>query len=292
MGTNNPAWLLRAVLCLIILSAVCLRAESQTARTLARITQTIDETKLVVLKGDVHPLAQAEFDQGPISDAQPLHRMLLLLQRSPAQEASLESLLDARQDKSSPSYHQWLTPAQFGQQFGSADADIQTVTGWLQSQGFQVTNVTAGRTVIEFSGTAAPVRNAFHTEMHTYAVNGETHIANSSDPQIPAALAPVVVGPVSLNNFRKKPMYRLAGKVNRLASAGLLGSANPEYTFSCIDFLTSVFGSFTGQSSTCHGLGPYDFATIYNVLPLWNATPAIDGTGQTIAIVGRTNIDV
>ena len=35
-------------------------------------------------------------------------------------------------------------------------------------------------------------------------------------------------------------------------------------------------------------IGPYDFATIYNILPLWNA--GIDGSGQTIAIAGTSSI--
>ena len=280
MRRNNPAFFLRAVLCLTILSAICLRAESQTARAPARITQAIDEKNLVSLKGNVHPLARAEFDQGPISDAEPLHRMLLLLQRSPVQEAALESLLDAQQDKSSPSYHQWLTPAQFGQQFGPADADIQTVTNWLQSHGFQVTNVTAGRTLIEFSGTAAQVRSAFHTEMHTYKVNGETHIANASDPQIPAALAPVVAGPVSLNNFPIRSHLRQLGTFRRMKGSSLAQPLDkPLYTFpGC-------------TPAGCFGLGPADFATIYDSAPLLAGTPKIDGTGQTIAIVGESEID-
>ncbi|MGB8475148.1 MAG: S53 family peptidase, partial [Candidatus Acidiferrum sp.] len=292
MKTNNPAWLLRALFCLTLFSSISLRAESQTPHTPARITQAIDEKNLVVLKGNVNPNLRTEFDQGPATEAQPLHRMLLLLQRSPAQEAALESLLDAQQDKSSSNYHQWLTPAQFGQQFGPVDADIQTVTGWLQSHGFQITNVTAGRTLIEFSGTVGQVRNAFHTEIHRYLFNGEEHISNANDPKIPSAIAPIIGGIVSLNDFRKKPMYRMAGTVNGPASAGVLTSAGPEYTFNCVDFLTGIFGAFSGQSKTCYPLGPYDFATIYNVLPLWNATPPIDGTGQTIAIVGRTNINV
>jgi subtilase family serine protease len=38
-------------------------------------------------------------------------------------------------------------------------------------------------------------------------------------------------------------------------------------------------------------VAPYDFATIYNVLPLWTASPtAITGTGQTIAIAGTSDI--
>jgi uncharacterized protein (TIGR03437 family) len=43
-------------------------------------------------------------------------------------------------------------------------------------------------------------------------------------------------------------------------------------------------------SQACYGVGPYDFATIYNLLPLWNA--GIDGSGQSIAIAAASNIDL
>src|SRR5205807_2787966 len=154
----------------------------------------------VVLRGNVHPLARPEFDQGLVADAQPLKRMLLLLQRSPDQESALRQLLDDQQSRSSPNYHAWLTPGEFGRRFGPADEDIQAVTKWLSSQGFTDINVGAGRNVIEFSGTVASVRNAFHTEMHHYLVNGEDHLANASDPQIPAALTTAFAGIVSLHN--------------------------------------------------------------------------------------------
>jgi hypothetical protein len=51
---------------------------------------------------------------------------------------------------------------------------------------------------------------------------------------------------------------------------------------------------FTQSSNgeTNYFLGPTDFATIYNVGSLWKASPPIDGTGQTIAIVAETNINV
>ncbi|MGB2624858.1 MAG: Ig-like domain repeat protein [Candidatus Acidiferrum sp.] len=286
---------LRSLRVFLLSSAVFLwpglRAAAQTASIPARITEAVNENNLVTLKGNVHPLASPQYDQGAVSDAQPMHRMLLLLQRSPDQEAALEKLLDDQQNKSSPNYHAWLTPAQFGQRFGPADADIQTVTNWLESHGFQVNNTAAGRTVIEFSGNAGQVRSAFRTEIHKYFVNGETHMANASDPQIPAALAPVISGLVSLHDFRKKPMYRLAGISNprNISAAGAL--AAPDYTFKCVDFLTGIFGAFSGQSASCYPLGPYDFGTIYNILPLWSATSPIDGTGQAIAIVARTNIN-
>src|SRR5208282_3590437 len=116
--------------------------------------------------GNVHPLARLEFDQGVAPDDLPMERMLLVLQRGPEQEADLRQLLDDQQVKSSPRFHQWLTPEQFGQQFAPADADIQAVTDWLTTQGFQVAKVSAGRTVIEFSGTAGLVRQVLGAEIH------------------------------------------------------------------------------------------------------------------------------
>jgi subtilase family serine protease len=182
-----------------------------------RINQPVDR-RMIRLKGNTHPLARAQFDRGPAPDDLPANRMLLLLQRAPEQESELQQLLEDQQTKSSARYHQWLTPEEFGRRFGPADADIAAVTNWLQSQGFSVNKVGAGRTVIEFSGSAGQVRQAFQTEIHKFVVNGKEHWANASDPQIPAALAPVVHGIVSLHNFRAKPSHRQLGRFQRSAT--------------------------------------------------------------------------
>src|SRR5271154_1213595 len=183
MKIKNAKLLSSLLLLTCILFLPSSPSKAQTLSAPARITQAVDENNLAVLNGNVHPLARAEFDQGAVSDGQPLHRMLLLLRRGPDQEAALQKLLDDQQNKSSSNFHAWLTPAQFGQQFGPADADIPTVTNWLQSHGFQFTIVTPGRTVIEFSGNAAQVRSAFHTAIHQYLINSEAHMANTNDPQ-------------------------------------------------------------------------------------------------------------
>ncbi len=239
------------------------------------ITQPVDATHLTVLKGNTHPLARPEFDRGPAPASLPMQRMLLVLSRSPEQETSLRKLLDDQQDKGSSSYHEWLNPAQFGTQFGPSTSDLQTVTAWLQTNGFKVASLSEGRTVIEFSGSASQVQTAFHTAIHKYVIDGEEHWANTSDPSIPAALAPVVKGVLSLHNFPRHPHSTLLGTPVRAAARP--GAPLPLFTF-------------TSQQTTYYGLGPADFATIYNVLPLWNA--GIDGTGQTIAIVGESNIHV
>jgi subtilase family serine protease len=251
-------------------------AATQAVAVPARITQAINETQLVLLRGNVHPLARSEFDQGAVSGSFSLNRMLLLLKRSMEQESSLTQLMLAQQDANSPSYHKWLTPEEFGAQFGPADADVQTVTSWLTAHGFQVAKVSKGKLAIEFSGTAAQVKDAFHTEIHHFLVNTELHVANASEPQIPAALASVVKGLGPLNDFRPKPHHRVVGEFTKSMATGAASPVRP-------DFNTSG-GNFA--------LGPTDFATIYNVLPLWNGTPAVDGTGQSIAVIGVSNINL
>ena len=249
-------------------------AQAAVATPRPLITQALDEARTTVLKGNTHPLARREFDLGTAPASLPMERMLLVLKRSDVQETALRKLLDDQQDKSSPNYHKWLTPEQFGVQFGPSDVDLQTITSWLQSHGFQVGS-TKGRTVLEFSGSASQVQEAFHTTIHKYIVNGEQHWANANDPSIPAALSPAVAGVESLHNFPRKSMNNFVGTYS--AETKQLVSAQPNFSLPC------------GSGSTCYGLVPYDFAAIYDVLPLWNA--GINGAGQTIAIVGRTNIN-
>jgi hypothetical protein len=234
------------------------------------IVEPVDERRTATLKGNIHPLAHAEFDRGAAPANLPMQRMLLVLKRNAEQESALQKLLDEQQDKNSPNYHKWLTPEQFGSQFGVSDQDIQVVTGWLQSHGFQIGQVAKGRTVVEFSGTAEQVSEAFHTPIHKFAVNGEEHWANAADPQIPVALVAVVAGVNTLHNFYKKPMIRAAKRVPTTFVPG----PPPQVTF----------------SDGTHALGPADYAKIYNINPVYQSN--INGTGIVIGVVGRSNINL
>jgi subtilase family serine protease len=262
-----------------LLSIPALQASAQNNFVQPRITQAVDESQLTVLKHNTYPLARAEFDRGPAPASLPMENMLLVLKRSPEQEVALDNLMAEQLDKSSPNFHKWLTPEQFGQQFGPSDQDIQTITLWLGSHGFQVVNVSNSRTVINFSGNAGQVQQAFHTAIHSYVVKGEQHWANSSDPQIPTALTPVIAGVNTLHNFRWKPANVHAGEFIKSKETGKVTPVNPKFTFPN----AALCGT------TCFGVGPTDFATIYNVLPRWTANN--DGTGVTIAVVGQTDIN-
>ncbi len=194
--------------------------------------------------------------------------MLLVLQPSPEQEAALQDLLAAQHDPLSPLYRQWLTPQEFGSRFGVSDQDLDTITAWLRSKGLQINNVANSRRYIEFSGVVSQVENAFHTEMRHYVRNGVQHLANSTDISIPEALAPVVAGVASLNDFHAEPLFHSLTPV----------------------FLNAPPSPLLTTSSGGHALAPGDFATIYNVAPLYSGN--VNGAGQTIAVVGRTNFNM
>ena len=265
----------RAMLAAALALVAPLAASAQSNAVIPRVTDRVDTSRLATLIGNTHPLARAQYDQGTAPPDLPMNRIMLVLRRSPDQEAALQDLLVQQQVTSSPSFHKWLTPDQFGQRFGPADADIQAVTSWLSSFGFQSITVAKGRNVIEFSGTASQVQTALHTPIHRYVVNGESHWANANDPQVPAALAPVISGFVSLHNFPKNPASVRSG---RTASLTRTPEGKPQIN------LCSVTQSPCPAADTLHGLGPADFNTIYNI------APTMTGTGVTIGVVARSNI--
>ena len=237
----------------------------------------MDPSSRVAIPQSKHPLAQPAFDAGPVDGTTAMQRMILVLGASPEQEHDLTKFLDSQQTQGSPDYHNWLTPDQFGQRFGPAPQDIQAVTNWLQQQGFTVGSVAHSGRWIEFSGTSGQVEAAFQTQMRRYQVNGEAHVANASNISVPAALAPVVRGVTSLHNFFSKPMHVQGAFVRRTAS----GTYAPS-------------GGETNLASGLNALSPADFAKIYDVPnSLLSPAPAtvLNGTGETIAIVARSDIN-
>ena len=211
---------------------------------------------LVTLRGNTRPEAKAINDRGRVSDDLIIHHMMLQLQRTPEQEQALQQFINDIHDPNSPLFHHWITAAEFGQRYGVASAGIARVTDWLESQGFKVNLVYPNQMVIDFTGSAGQICQALHTEIHRLLVNGQAHIANMSDPQIPAELASTVAGVVSLNDFRPHPMLK----------------PRPNYT--------------VGNGR--YPVVPADLATIYNFNPAFAA--GISGQGQTIVLIEDTDV--
>ena len=226
-----------------------------------RIASPVDNAETSIIKGNVHPLARAEFDRGEADSSLKLQGMTMMFRPTAAQQAALDALLTSQQDRSSPNYHRWLTSEQFANASGISQNDLNKIVSWLQGHGFQVTAIANSRTWISFSGSAQQVKAAFRTPMHVYVVNGETHHANSAEPSVPSAFGDVIMGFRGLNDFHPK------------ARARVRAVAKPD---------------FTSSVSALHFITPSDFAVLYDLNPLYSA--GINGTGQKIAVMGQTDI--
>jgi len=212
----------------------------------------------------VNPKVKLATDLGAASADQQLTSMSLRFNMTAAQTAALDQLLANQQNPSSPQYHQWLTPAQFGAQFGISAADLATVTNWLQAQGLTVTGVANGRTFVTFSGAVGQVNQAFGVTLHNLSLHGEQHISNLTDPTLPTPLASIVSGITGLSDFRVQPR--------------LHHNVVPAST------------KFEGGGEYGNLIAPGDFYTIYDVKPLLTASTPINGSGVTIAVLGQVNI--
>ncbi len=245
----------------LVASSLCFAAQPD------RIVGPIDSSRMVLLAHSVNLKAQPQYDQGRAEASLPFGSVALSIAPSPSQQAALDLLLSQQQDPKSPNYHKWLTPEQYADHFGLSQNDVNKITGWLQAEGLTIERVARGRNAVVFSGTASQLENTFKTEIHRYDINGEKHIANSTQLSIPAALSGVVTSVRGLTDFRPKPMY--------VRPSGGPKGPHPTYT-------TTI------QGQTEYFLAPGDIATLYDLNPLYSS--GIDGTGEKIAIIGQTDV--
>src|SRR5262249_15838536 len=210
------------------------------------------------VRGHMHPLAQARFDRGQVGDLFQMNYVMMMFKPTAEQRDALNSLLKEQQDPSSPNYHRWLTPEEFGDRFGMSTADLNRVTTWLQERGFTLHELPPSRNWVAFTATAGQMRDAFNLRIHEYFVNGEMHYAAANEPMLPAGFVNRVLGFRALHNFRVK---------SRLVRA-----------------------KFTDTTTGSHAIAPDDFATIYNVHAAYNS--GLTGAGQHIAVMGQTDIQV
>lgn len=223
------------------------------------VTHAVDVRKTVEMPGNVRPETASATDLGPLDGSEVLDHMQLLLQRPAEAEAALEAYLAQLNNKASPNYHRWLSASQLQTLYGPNPADIQLVCAWLASYGLTINGVQLSGMVIDFSGTAAQASAVFGTQIHAIQAGGSKHIANISNPRMPAALASVVAGVVSLHDFRPRTHFKPRGA----------------YTF-------------TSNGSTYRAVTPTDLSTIYNLNPLFAS--GVSGQGQTVVVIEDTNV--
>jgi len=225
------------------------------------VTTSIDEKRVVTLFGNTRPEVRTARDLGAAPEDLLLEHIYLLMNRPPEQTQAIDELVNELHDQNSSHYHHWLSASQIAERFAPNDKDIKTVIDWLRAHDFTVNMVYRANGVIDFSGSAQQVAATFHTQIHNLDVNGTHHIANTSDPQIPSALAPAINGIVSLNDFRPRPSSRVRARPNYSVSIG---------------------------GSPYQLVVPGDLEKIYNMNSLYAA--GISGQDQTIVVLEDSDV--
>lgn len=266
-----PSALQRRVFLLSLLAGFACQA--LIAQTKSQITSPVNDENRVALSGNIHPQVKHALDLGVADTSTSAGRLVLVLNPSSESQAQLQQFIQDIHAQGSPSYHKWLTAAEFGERFGASTSDIAQVQSWLESEGLIVTRTLPGRLGIEFTGTVGQVGGAFRTSIHTFQVKGETHRANISNPQIPAAFANVVRGVSSLNDFRLHSTYHSTGKASMERQTH---RATAEWTANSGDL-------------TVYVVSPGDFANQYNLNSTYSS--GITGKGQIIGIINDSNVD-
>ncbi len=243
------------------------------AQTADLVTAPVDPETRVVLRGQHAPWALAQNSQGAVPGDTMLEHLMLVLKRSPQRQKAFEQFLQQQQDPASPNYHRWLTPIEIGKRFGVSRHDLGAISEWLRDQGLRVDAVANSRMMIDFSGNASQVGAAFAIKLRYYLVGGEQRMATARDPQIPAALAGVIQSVSGLYTTKDRPHHG-AGQAQVPAQGA--GSVLPAAMLNCNNGDCNYF------------IFPADFATIYDLNSIYDQ--GIDGTGQTIAIIGRARV--
>jgi len=229
----------------------------------SRITTTVTDASRSRIEHTIPVRAKLATDLGEAPASRRLDSVTLHFNMTAAQQADLNQLLSDQQNPNSPSYHQWLTPAQFGARFGLSSSDLTKVTTWITSKGLTVVSVAPSANDVTVGGTVPQIEQAFGVSIHAMSENGQAHVANVTDPQLPTAIANIVTGITGLHDFKPKSRARVSVV------------PGPKYT-------SSITGS--------HFIAPGDFYTIYDVNSL--LSNSINGSGISIAIVGQTDISL
>ena len=272
-----------AILCGALCAASWTPARAAVApAAVPTVVDSVDAAVTKTLSYDAPVGLHKIVDKGAVADDKVLEHLHLVLKRSAARQAALDKLVEDQLDKSSPDYHKWLSPADFGAKYGPAESDVEKTVSWLTAAGFKVESVSSDRMKIEFTGTARQIRSVFKTELHNVSTSTGNHVANMSAPAIPAALSGVGHG-VTLSNFFPRPALHDVGAVSRSAKGKTtIVKRAPGFTI-------PVTGGYY------LAVAPEDLATIYNLTPAHTgSSPLLPGpiTGKGVSLVLAEQTDI
>ena len=190
------------------------------------------------------------------------------------------SLAQAVSNPRSASYRQYLTPAQFRQQFAPSQADVNAVQSWLRGGGFTIVYTPQNNHYVSAEGTIAQASAAFGVDFGMYQVQGLTVRSPNSNVSIPGSLATVVSGVLGLDDSAQFVHTSNSGGNAPPPAAFVTGTPCSVYwgEKQATGF-TNPYGAGTLPYAPC-GYTPQQIKGAYGL-----GSTKYDGSGQTVAII-------
>ncbi|MFP3249990.1 MAG: protease pro-enzyme activation domain-containing protein, partial [Paraburkholderia sp.] len=199
----------------------------------------------------------------------PLHVVVTLKLRN---QQALEKFIHEVNQPGSPNFRQYLSPQQVLDTYAPTEAQVAAVQQYMTQAGFTNVKVAKNRMLVTADGTAATARTAFNTSLVQFNDAGRQVYANSSDAQVPSALADVVDTVLGLQNVvTAHTTYHLA---------------RPAQPGASVDLPARRSAAQTAQSAqavvTPHN--PVEFSSLYGA----GSTPTASST--TIGIISEGDL--
>ncbi len=217
-------------------------------------------------------------------------------------EAGFQAKLASLYDRTSPSFHHWMTDADL-KQFAPEQSQRDAVSATLKAGGLTLLPADKNGFFVRARGTVADVARVFNTELHDFSRNGEI-FRNVTRPAVLAGSAGAYVKTVAgLASHQVHPMLTRAknnasGKAysdipikSLKALGGLAGAvtdqsltASETFTYKAKGESAIYQGVVYGASETAvPDFAPKALESVYGLKPAY--AKGLTGTGQTIVLL-------
>jgi Pro-kumamolisin, activation domain/IPT/TIG domain len=197
----------------------------------------------------------------------------------PADEGEIQPFIANVTNPSSPLFHHYLAPGQYGEEFGPTEATIDGVTSSLRAEGLRVTNMASDGLFVSVTGTTARMEQAFGTKLERYRLSdGSIGQATTSAVRLPTSIAGSVVAVIGLNSVAR---VQSVGMISGSESSGSHAAANAA-SFPHPDGSAKPCAAATATAEKYGGLTDDQIGNAYGAFGLYGAGDL--GAGQHIGI--------
>ena len=181
-------------------------------------------------------------------------------------QAGLEAFVAAVSNPASPSFRQYLTPAQFTAKFGPTQSDYDTVVRYLSRYGLTITGGSLDGMDVQVRGPVSAVEAAFNVRMLTYQHPTEQRVFFSPDREPTTSMAVPLWHVSGLDNYSiphplyvKKSDYAQAHGISpdAVVSHATTGSG-PSASFLGSDMRAAYYGG-TALTGAGQNLGLFEY---------------------------------